>query len=228
LAGTLDQKTLEKLLTAAATAAMVNGHRQDLARRSEHVLIGAWHRELEAGAADQILAGVRGKFDKAAAAIAHARSVIPMQSSPEHILATAGDGALEAWRTLDEHLRIVDKIGAIASQFGPRLGNFTMIKEFANADGFRLEDRAIMCTAGPLVTDSALFRQPGAHRASPWARTTLKLHTIDEARDRYRQWASDEWERLHSGPRGGWVDEHGKVHEHPKPTNPYAPVKVSS
>jgi hypothetical protein len=41
---------------------------------------------------------VRGKFQAAADQTDRAR-LIPMQSSPEHILATAGDGGLEAWRT---------------------------------------------------------------------------------------------------------------------------------
>jgi hypothetical protein len=78
---------------------MVDTYRGDLARRSEHILVGQWHRQLESGCADEILDSVRPKFDKAAAAIEHARSVIPMESSPEHILATAGEGALQAWRT---------------------------------------------------------------------------------------------------------------------------------
>ena len=102
----------------------------------------------------------------------HARTLIPMQSSREHILATAGDGALEAWRTLDEHIRIVDAIGTrIAAQFGPRLGNFLQVTEFPLGDGYKLEDRALFATAGDLETDSSFFRRPGSHRNSPWCRT---------------------------------------------------------
>ena len=185
--------------------------------------VGEWHRQLEAGAADLILDSVRGKYDKAAAAITHARALIPMQSSPEHILATAGDGALEAWRTLDEHIRVVDMIGTrIAAQFGCRLGQFPQVAEFANADGHKLEDRAIFCTAGALESDSSVFRQPGSHRNSPWCRVELRLATVAEARDRYNAWAAAEFDRIHSGPVESWIDEQGNAHQKPRPKNPYA------
>jgi hypothetical protein len=230
LDGSLTAAKLAKLLPAAATARMVGQYRQELARDSEHILVGQWHRELAAGGAGQILDSLRPQFDKHAAAIAHARSLFTAESTPEHVLASGEPGTIEAWQSLDGHLRVVAKIGAIASQFGCRpTAQFPQIVEFVAADTFRITDAAVMCTAGNLVTDSALFGQPDqGHRTSPWARTTLKLHTIDEARERYRQWASAEWERIHSGPRGGWIDEHGKMHEHPKPANPYAPVEVST
>lgn len=222
LDGTLDAETLDRLLSAAATAHTVNVYRQDLARRSEHVLVGEFHRQLAAGCADEILDSVRGKFDKEAAAISHARSLIPMQSSPEQILATAGNGALEAWRGLDEHLRVVDVIGTrIAAAFGPRLGNFPQVTELANADGHKLEDRALFCTAGDLVLDSSLFRKPGTHRESPWCHTELKLHSVSEARARYRDWAASEWDRTHSGPQESWIDEHGHMHQKTKLRNPF-------
>jgi hypothetical protein len=229
LDGSLTAAKLDKLLPAAATAHAANIYRQELARNSEHVLLGAWHRALKAGAADQILDSVRDRFQAAAEAIAKARSLFNHESSPEHVLASGEPGTIEAWQQLDGHLRIVSKIGAIAAQFGPRLGNFPQITEFAAGENFRLTDAAIMATAGPLVTDSALFQRPDqGHRTSPWARCTLKLHTIAEAQARYNEWAAEEHDRIHSGPRGGWIDQNGKVHEHPKPTNPYAPVKVST
>jgi hypothetical protein len=56
----LTKKALDKLLTAAATAQIVKTYRGDLACRSEHVLVGAFHRQMEAGAADLILTSVRG------------------------------------------------------------------------------------------------------------------------------------------------------------------------
>ena len=125
------------------------------------------------------------------------------------------------WQQLDGHLAAISEIGAIAAQFGPRTGNFPQITEYALGDGFRLEDRAIMCTDGPIEADSALFRGPGTHRTSPWFRVPLKLHTVDSARDRYRDWASDQWDRQHAGPVASWIDENGKAHEMPRPVNPY-------
>ncbi len=222
LKGTLDQRSLDKLLPAAATARMVNEYRGDLARRAEHVVVGQWHRELEAGAADQILDSLRGSFDRHAEAIATARSLFTAESTAEHVLASGQKGTIEAWQSLDSHLKVISKIGAVASAFGPMMGSFPQIVPYANADGFRLADAAIICSAGDLVTDSALFGRPDqGHRTSPWARVTLKLYTVESAKDRYRQWAATEWDRVHSGPQESWIDERGHSHKIPKPENPY-------
>jgi hypothetical protein len=51
---------------------------------------------------------------------------------------------------------------------------------------------------------------------------TLRLNTLEQARERYRIWASAQWEQQHSGPTGGWIDEDGEYHEQPRPANPYA------
>jgi hypothetical protein len=222
LDGTLDQKMLDRLLPVAATAAMANTYRQELARSAEHTLVGELHRQLAGGGADEVLDSLRPSFDKHAEAIAAARSLFNAESTPEDVLASAEPGTIEAWQTLDGHLRVITKIGAIASQFGPRLGSFPQITEFALGENARLDDRAIMCTAGPLVVDSALFGRPDqGHRTSPWARTSLRLHSIAEAQARYNEWAAEEFDKVHSGPRGGWVDQNGQVHQHPAPENPY-------
>ena len=81
LDGTLDARTLEKLLPAAATAQMVAGYRRDLAGRAEHVLLGQVHRELDARAADQILDGLRDSFNEHAQAVSHARTLIDPESA---------------------------------------------------------------------------------------------------------------------------------------------------
>jgi hypothetical protein len=223
LDGTLDQKMLDKLLPAAATAAMANTYRQELARSAEHTLVGQFHRELDASAANQILNSLRHRYDECAEALAVARSLFTAESTPEHVLASAEPKAIEAWQTLDGHLRVVTKIAAVASQFGPRLGSFSRVTEFSLGENARLDDRAIMCTDGPLVVDSALFGRPDTgHRSSPWFRVgSLRLHSIAEAQSRYDAWASEEFDRVHSGPRGGWIDQNGQVHQHPAPKNPY-------
>jgi hypothetical protein len=228
LDGTLDQKMLDKLLAAAATAQIVNTYRAELARQSEHTLLGQFHRELEAGAGEEILDSMRERFDENAQAIAKARSLIDPESSAEHILASAAPEMVEAWQTLDGHLRVVNKIAAIASQFGPRLGSFPQITEYSLGHNHLLEDRAIMCTDGPLLADSAAFRRPDqGHRTSPWSRVALRLHTVESAQARYNAWAAGEFDRLHSGPQESWIDEHGKMHERPRPENPFK-VKAST
>jgi hypothetical protein len=222
LHGMLTAKKLAELAPAAATAAATAGYLRQLAENSAHILLGQWHRNMKAGGADEILDSLRPTYGKAAAAIAKARNLIDPESSAEQILANGEPELVQAWQQLDEHLRVVARIGAIAAQFGPRLGNYAQIEEYPLGEGFRLDDRAIMCTAGSLVTDSGLFQRPDqGHRTSPWFRITLRLHTIEEARERYNDWASAEWEKVNSGPRGGWIDSDGRMHEHPAPKNPF-------
>ena len=145
-----------------------------------------------------------------------------MRDSAEHILASAEPSMVTAWQSLEGHLAVIGKIGAIASSFGPRLSSFPLIREFALGDGFRLDDRAIMCADGALEADSSAFRQPDSgHRTSPWFRIPLRLHTMSSAQARYNAWAADQFDHIHSGPQQSWVDEHGQLHERPRPTNPF-------
>ena len=223
LDGTLTQKKLDGLLAAAATAQMIDNYRGDLARRAEHVLVGQWHRSMET-AADQILDSVRPAFDKAAAGIARAKALIPMDSSPEHVLASAEPAAITEWQALPTYLGVVDKIGThIAAAFGPRLGMFPMVREYPAANGHLLEDRALFATGGPLLVDSSMFRRPGASpRQSPWVRVgALELHSVESARARYATFAADQWDAQHSGPRGGRIGEDGVVVYDDIPPNPY-------
>jgi len=43
---------------------------------------------------------------------------------------------------------------------------------------------------------------------------------VDSARDRYREWASGQWERQHAGPVASVLDENGKIRELPRPKTP--------
>lgn len=222
LDGSLTRKKLDGLLAAAATQQMINNYRGDLARRAEHTLVGAWHRAMET-AADKILDSVRPNFDRHAEAVARARSLISLDATAEQVLASAQPEALVAWQELVAHLQVIDKIGTgVAAQFGPRLGDFPVIREYANANGHLLEDRALFATDGPLIVDSSMFRRPGSHRQSPWARVdALKLHSVASARARYNAWAADQWDSQHDGPQGGYIGDDGVMHEHPRPRNPF-------
>jgi hypothetical protein len=215
--------------TGCATADLVNGYLRRLAGSSAHTLLGEWHRQVKAGGADAILDSLRGSFDKHAAAIAQARSLIDPESRAEQGIASGKPELVTAWQRLDEHLGVVAKIAAVASQFGPRLGGFPQITEYAQGEGGRLDDRSVFCTAGDLVADSGLFQRPDqGHRTSPFFRVGgLKLHSVVEAQARYDIWAGSEFDRIHSGPRGGWIDRDGQMHEHPAAKNPYRREKVS-
>ena len=221
--GTLTAATLDELITVAAHAQVVNAYLGELRQRSEGLFVKEFHKALRNGAADELLDSLRPSWDEHAAGIAAARALLgSSESTAEHVLASAEPGAIEAWQGLAEHIAVIERIGAIASQFAPRLGSFPLITEAANAENFKLEDRAIWCADGSLEADSAAFRRPGTHRHSSWANVPLRLHSVDSARERYRLWAAAQWEAQHSGPPSGWIDEDGKYHESPRLANPYA------
>ena len=224
MTSTLTAERLDELITEAARQQMRASYAGDLKRRIAPLLVAAVHQALDDGAADEILDSLRPSFDEHAEQISRARAMINPESSIEHVLASGTPELITAWQQLDGHLAVINAIAAIASRFGPRNGHFPLITEYAGADNFRLEDRAIFCTDGPgLEADSAVFKRPDqGHRTSPWFKVALRLHTVDSARDRYRAWAASEWERLHAGPVTSWLDEHGNLHEMPRPTNPYA------
>jgi hypothetical protein len=231
LAGTLDAKTLAKLAPAAASAAATRTYLAELARSSEHVLLGEWNRQLAAGGADQVLSSLRERFNRIAEEIAGARALISPDATAEMVIETGRPELVGAWQTLGGHVKAIARIAAVACQFGPRIGNFPQIREFTQGEGSRLTDQAILCTDGDLMADSALFGRPDplGHRDSPWFRVgALRLHSIESAQERYNRWAADEFDRVHAGDPGGWIDESGRVHPHAKPVNPFRKAKASA
>ena len=173
---------------------------------------------------DEILDSLRGKFDASAAQLAKARSLgISAESSAEHILATGEPGLVEAWNSIDKHIGVVSRIGAIAIKFGPRMGLFPQLREYAGGENFRLVDAAIMCCNGSLLGESAWFQAPDrGHKTSPWFRAQLKLHSIASATARYNEFAAGEFDRLNDRDLGGRLDPlTGQITPHPRPVNPY-------
>ena len=224
LDGSLTSEKLAKLLPAAASAAAEHEYAKFLAGNVERTLLGAWHREIENGGADAILDSMRPLFDKHAQEIATARSLFNPESSAEHVLSSGEPAVMTAWQGLNEHLAVVAKIALVAREFGPRLGDFPMIREYAGGDGHLLDDTAIMVADGGLRADSVYFQRPDrGHKDSPLFKVQLKLHSVESAQARYAAWAADEWDGLHAGrDLGGWIDERtGEMHPHPRPKNPY-------
>jgi hypothetical protein len=223
LSGRLDRKTLDKLAEPAALASLTDAYKKDLAVRSSFILLGEWHRQVKGGGADAVLDSLRPAFDEHAQAIERARTLINPESTAEQVIESGQPELVTAWQGLNGHISAIGRIALVARAFGPRLGDFPQIVEYANADNFRLVDSAIMCADGAsLETDSAPFNRPDAgHRSSPWFTVPLRLHTIESAQARYNRWAADQWDAQHSGPRGGWIGEDGRMHEDPMPENPY-------
>jgi hypothetical protein len=230
VAGELDEKRLTGLIEKAAHAQMVADYTGDARQRIEPLMVAAFHIALKNSACNEILDSLRPSWDHHAEAIAAARAVLNPESTPEHILASGEPAVITAWQGLNSHLKVIGAIAGIASQFGCRTAIFPQITEYPLGDGFRLDDRAVMCCDGPsLAADSAPFGRPdNGHRTSPWFRVALKLHTVDSARARYNDWASAEWERQHSGPRESIQGADGQFYERPKPPNPYKATELAT
>lgn len=223
LTGTLSAEKLAELLPAAAAAAWANQYRAGLGRGIENTLTGEWHRQLKKDGADQILNSLRAKFDTAAKAIEAARGLINPESTAEHVIESGQPELVTAWQQLSGHIQTVARIGRVAAQFGSKpTAMFPQIVQYSLAEDFRVSDEALMCCDGTnLAIDSAPFMVPDrGHRTSPWFRVPLKLHSIESATARYNAWAAAEFDRVHSGPRGGRLID-GQVITDPVPPNPF-------
>lgn len=225
--GALTAEKLDELVTEAARAQVFNTYLGELRQRSERMFVEQFHRALAAGACDQLLSTLRPTWDEHAAAVAEARSEISSESSAEHILASGSPKLVACWQQLPGHLDKLNKIVAVARQFGPRVGNFPLIKEAGNSNNHLLEDSAIWCADGNLEVDSAAFRPAG--RAAPPARTVRRAaslaHTVIGSRAipavGQRTVGVPE-RRTHAE-----LDRRGRQGAFPRPANPYADADAS-
>ena len=118
----LTQDRLNGSVAQAAVAQSNAAQRGELRNNSERQFVAEFHTVLAEGAADEVLDSLRPAFDKAAEAIASARSLIPADTGAEAFLHSAKPVAVAAWQKLPEHLSTIASIADIARQFGPRLG----------------------------------------------------------------------------------------------------------
>jgi len=233
VAGNLSEKKLQAMLGEAARQQSVADYTGDLRlARLEPLLTHEFSAALKAGAADELIDGLRPAWDAAAAFIGRAQAVISAESSVEHFLASAdaGSDAIELWQGLDKHLATIRQISMIVAQFGPRTGAWSLFKEYVGADNHLIEDVAVMATAGWLTSDSAELRKPDphGHKSSPYYRLQLHLHSIGSAATRYQAWCASEWDRVNGDrPMASQIDEHGVAHELPRPKNPYREQEVA-
>ncbi len=132
--GTLTAEKLDGLITEAAHTQMVDTYLGELRQRSERMFVEQFHKALRNGACDELLGTLRPIWDEHAAAVAEARSLgLNAESSIEHILESAEPGLVKCWQQLPGHLAKLNQIAIVARQFGPRVGNFPMVREFTNA-----------------------------------------------------------------------------------------------
>ena len=222
--GSLTEQRLDELIESAARAQVIANYRADLRlNTSARLFVNAFYEQLQSGAADEVLSGLRPAFTNAAEQISAAREVIPPSDVPaEQFLATPSQAAVTLWKQLPGLLATITRVAAVASAFGPK-GHFPLIATYAQGDGHLLHDVAIFCANGPsLEADSKPFLHPDrGHRDSPYLRVPLRLATVAEAVERYRIWAEGQREMLHAGPATKWVDPQGGMHDQQKPENPY-------
>jgi hypothetical protein len=221
---------LDRLLPAAATAAMVNTYRAELARQSEHTLLGQFHRELEAGAADDILDSMRERFDEHAEAIAKARSLIdpessgrthPGQRGTRHGRRLADPGRAHPRYRRDRQRGPTVRPKARQLRADPRIRQQRRIPAARRGDHV-LRWRQPRTRFSPVQPPRP--RTPNQPVVQGAAETSFDRIGPGP---RYNRWAADQWDAQHAGAQGGWVGQDGRVHENPRPTNPYR-EKVSA
>ena len=201
LRGELDAKKLDKLTADAVQQSATANLRQELRQIAEPMIVEQFHTQLKNGCADEILAGLRDQFTEHAEAIAEARSLIPAETDLTQWLSDARPEAIAAWQALPSHLGVMDRIGAIAANFGARpSAKFPLFAEPGYTDNRLVSDVALFCVAGGLIGDSAPFLRAGPteHRASPWfAVGPLRLNTVAQAAARYADFCAAAWDQTH-------------------------------
>jgi hypothetical protein len=95
-----------------------------------------------------------------------------------------------------------------------------------------VDNRGFMCVDPNYSVEQACqaFRSiHGTHRASPWFKLapTLRLCTIEEAREKMRAWAEAAWETLGINQGRGVMDAERGFVATPVP-NPYSQAPVSA
>jgi hypothetical protein len=212
--GKLTPKSLDDLLAKAAAASATNGYRQAFRHKADKAFLRRFHSALVDGAADQVLNGIRPQFEAAAKDLAAARAAVDLDATPQRLLnVTASPEEQTAWGRLPELVRQISQLSAIAATFGPT-ADLAVIDGLTKNDNLLhlewIDDRALMCTEGNIVTASNTFRRPNPHwQTSPWLRVPLKLATIAEAQEKIREAVEEDFnarEALRSG-RGTLTDQ---------------------
>ena len=224
--GTLTAERLDELLVTGASQQRFAGYAGEVRQRSERLFTEEFHRALKDGAADELLNSMRSVWDAHAAAVAEARSEINAESRRTHFgLRLAG--LVEALATIARTSGRTEQDSRVARQFGPRIGNFPMITEFANTRQIPARRR------GDLVRRrqprSRLRRVPPAGPAAPPAPTVQ--HAVapahrDPARARYGSGQQRSGSSSTADPCRAGSMRKVEAHEFPRPVNPFAERKL--
>jgi hypothetical protein len=190
---------VDRALERTALARMIAAERVSLDQRIDPELLAEFGRRLTDSGADEVLNLLRPQFDQAADILRQALAIAGVPDDPAAFLNTASPEELAAYQSVAPAIAALNKIGAIASAFGP-LGSFPCLADPRSVDpGIRcswLHDVGTMCTNGDLLESCAAFQRPHPHgdvRTSPWLRCQPHLHSVDSATERLRAWCETEW-----------------------------------
>jgi len=190
----------------AEAAARVRG---DLARRAGGDIVKQFGAELVGGAADEILASLRPQFDDAAKRIEDALRIVNLDLDYARFVDEASPEALSAYQGLRSAVAVIDRVLAIAVQFGPRSTSFPLILSPTDGgvydDFVNVDDAALFVTppGAPIAGWTSALRDHRAAvasqssirpvsvglRFSPWLRGGLQLNTVAAAREHVRVFA---------------------------------------
>ncbi|WP_454788512.1 hypothetical protein [Mycolicibacterium lutetiense] len=226
--GNLTEAKVAKLVADATSATSIAEFRTALAQRASRKLLDRFYANLRDGDADAILDGLRPTFTAAAQAMTEALEVVDVNVTDTALATTATSEQLAAWRSLPKHLATLDRIAALATTFTPD-GAFPLIDNPRERDVLLkgstgpLNPRAVMCSALDLVAAGEVFAQPhpvGDVRTSPWLFVQPVLYTLDEARERVRDWAETGWAAAEAARGKRYSSVNGELIEDTRP-NPF-------
>src|SRR5829696_3495641 len=204
----LTAEHLDQLCADAAQAEAAHTYRTRRRGHAEGLFTERFFKALCDGAADVVLDSLREPFTEAAQALAEALKVVDINVPAAQLAEHGSPQELQAWRSVRPAVQKLDEIGAIAKRFGSRSIDWAVLDRPNALDDRGVTDEATMLTDAPLIQAGAVFQRRTADlKTVPWLHLPARLNTIDQAKQRLQEWASQAWSELNAQPgRGKFVD----------------------
>jgi hypothetical protein len=216
---------LAKLVSTAARAENEAEYWRRLQVSVARTAMARFAQELRNGGADHFLDSLRPELDEVAEQIAAAKEVVDISWTPDQLVAEGTPEQLAAWQQLPALVARVDRIAALVVGFG-RHGDFAVLEQpqhLVHNELIGLRDEALFLTdSDPWRASDLVNARRAAWQTSPWLRMSLRLNTVDEARERLRAQCEYAFDAMESR-RGesGRLTDNGFVRD-PKRANPFA------
>ena len=174
---------------------------------------------------DAILDSIRPQVVDVAGKLGELCSIVDINWTPDQLVASGTSEQLSAWQQIPPLVARVDKFAALVAGFGRR-GTFPLLDEpqfGVHNELTGLRDEALWLADGdPWQASGVINARRADWRSSPWVRLPLKLHSVDEARERLRALCESAFDAIEMsrGVRGRTTDDGWK--QDPKRANPYS------